>query len=845
MIGRKLFCRVAIVAVLACFIVFAIPVVPQNKDINAEIKFAARAELVLIPTLVTDKSGNHITGLKKEDFTVLEDGAEQKIASFEEITSDPHGLSRPKQPNEFSNSLAGDSPNRGITLMVLDLINTGLMDQAKARQALLTYLTHAPDQCEPTALYTLTGNGIHLVHDFTSDPRVLAAVLHDAFKTADFPMVDSPEQRVDEIAGARLSDYGSLAHGIITHSAEMAERQRLGIKRDSAVTKTSLEMGELAQEWIGVPGRKSLIWVGDELPLVSQDSIQLLNQAQIALYPVDAAGIQALLPDDERIPEKEGSISTTRATLPMLASMTGGRAYYGSNDLVKGFRDAVNDSAEFYVLGYYLDRSKTGAGWHNLALKVKREHAEIRARGGFFVTNATVDPENSRNSDISSALQSPLDYTSLPLVARWDKVEAGLEPGKKHVNYQIQLAPDAALIDDADNYHLALDFVTLVKTPDGKKADQPNDQKFDTHLTPEKLASIRQNGVGYSGFLDLAPGEYTVRFVVRDNLSGRIGSVTAPLFVPTAGRTQTLAKHHPVSRDTSEKAKSYVDYSLPELQKALPELRGLKPDLNQDQLPLLLAKVGQAVEALLRKMPSLLSHEQVKEAWDTADGMPAMPHMWKELDEGTPLTFNDKPLKDVPPLEFDYLILFHEDPANARTTIEEYRTDPKGRAIQPGVEDSRKPQGLGFADAWMLFVPSELSQSRFHYLGEQQIDEHEVFVVAFAQDPRLVEVPAEVAFQGTLIPFFHQGIAWIDESTFRIVRLRTDLLYTIPSIQLQRLTAQLQFDDMHVSGMASPLWLPREVDITSKFKDQISNEIHRYSNYRLYAASSKIVPATP
>ena len=57
---------------------------------TSEVKFAAGAKLVLVPTLVTDKSGNHISGLKQEDFTVLENGAEQKIATFEEITSDPH-----------------------------------------------------------------------------------------------------------------------------------------------------------------------------------------------------------------------------------------------------------------------------------------------------------------------------------------------------------------------------------------------------------------------------------------------------------------------------------------------------------------------------------------------------------------------------------------------------------------------------------------------------------------------------------------------------------------------------------------------------------------------------------
>ena len=84
----------------------------QGKENNSEVKFTARTELVLIPTVVTDKSGNHVTGLKPEDFTVLENGAEQKIATFEEITSDAHFLSRPRNPNEFSNSVAGSPGSR-------------------------------------------------------------------------------------------------------------------------------------------------------------------------------------------------------------------------------------------------------------------------------------------------------------------------------------------------------------------------------------------------------------------------------------------------------------------------------------------------------------------------------------------------------------------------------------------------------------------------------------------------------------------------------------------------------------------------------------------------------------
>jgi VWFA-related protein len=572
-IGRALSCYATLGVALTCSIlVLAKPSdnekdKEKEKENNAEVKFTARSELVLIPTLVTDKSGNHISGLKKEDFRVLENGAEQKIATFEEITSDTHRFSRPMNPKEFSNSLAGGPSARRMTLIVLDLINTPFSDQAYARKDLLKYLTQSVDQREPTALYTLTRSGIHVIHDFATDPRVLVAALHKV-KGDTSQIVDSPED-VEAMTGSASPD-GSAG---VDPGAVQSEAQRIqtmmedselnfqSFQQRLAITYTLQAMQQVAQALAGFPGRKSLIWASGGFPFsvsdntmqlapAGRDSLvdvlpmyehtwQLLNDAQIALYPVDVRGLQVSTSPGAAIRNPGRNYARnmswrrmdTQSTLQTFASMTGGRAYYNSNDLVKGFRDAVHDSAEYYMLGYYLDRSKTKAGWRKLAVKVKRDHVDVRARSGFFVTNTTVDPADTRTSDISSALQSPLDYTSLALVVRWDKVEPSKEAGKKHVNYGMHLAPDAALINEAESNHFVIDFVALAKTPEGKTVDHPVGQQIEAHLTAQKLAALRQNGIAYNGALDLAPGEYTVRFVVRDDLSGRIGSVAASLKV--------------------------------------------------------------------------------------------------------------------------------------------------------------------------------------------------------------------------------------------------------------------------------------------------------------------------
>lgn len=551
---------------------------PEKKDADSQVKFTTKAELVLVPAIVTDKSGNHISGLKKEDFTVLENGTEQGIATFEEVQSEPSRFAHTADANEFNNFIGGERSTSRITIIVLDFINTPFMAQAMGRQELLKYLAQSVDTREPTALYTLTRSGIQIVHDFTTDPRILVAALHNV-KGDTYEMVDSSEEADDTTAtaspgggGGKSSTNSGSSQGSSKSTVQVEATRLQSMLQDTelnfksfeqrlAITYTLDGMQQVAQALVGFPGRKSLIWASGGFPFsVSDNSMhlapagrdtlsdvlplyertwQLLNDAEISLYPVDIKGLQvtAMPNASMRNPGKHFSQSANwrqldaQSTLQTFASATGGRAYFNSNDLVRGFRDAVNDSSQYYMLGYYLDHSKTKPGWRKLTVKVRRDHTEVRARSGFFVTNVTTDPESSRNNDIASALSSPLDYTSLALSARWGNMEATKDSGQKHVFYQIHLSPDAGVINETDNNHLALDIVALAFTPDGKRAGVPAGQKIDLHLSPAKLAAIQKQGLAFVDTLNMKPGEYTVRFVVRDDFTGRTGSVAAPLKV--------------------------------------------------------------------------------------------------------------------------------------------------------------------------------------------------------------------------------------------------------------------------------------------------------------------------
>lgn len=272
--------------------------------------------------------------------------------------------------------------------------------------------------------------------------------------------------------------------------------------------------------------------------------------------------------------------------------------------------------------------------------------------------------------------------------------------------------------------------------------------------------------------------------------------------------------------------------------KAIPELRGLKPAHDQQQLSTLLENVGNRVDALFRKMPNLISHEQVLQSRN-----------------GSKATRQ----------EFEYLILSH--PTEKDVTLDEYRIDLHDKTLQSddvlnpaailsggaaaladlerrSLEASSRNKGAlplsqGFANSWIHFYPANRPQASFRYLGVQNLDGRQTSVIAFAQTPAAVPSPAELHFEGQSFPIYYQGIAWVEESNSRILKLRTDLLSPLNAVHLQRLTAEVYFGESRIA-QNDVLWLPQRVKVTVAVNGDVFEEQHFYSGYRAYGAETKI-----
>ncbi len=551
------------------------PPPPQNasKDLaKADEHYKAKSELVLVPVVVTDGSGGHVTGLKQQDFTVKDHGKPQRITVFEEIKAAPAArvrkVSVPENAKVFTNQLADQTPKR-LVILVMDAINTRMLDQAYARQQLISFLAENVDSGAVLSLVVIgRGGRIRVIHDFTTDPNLLIAALKKVRNIPDATSSIAVDQGMADALNDEINTLQAFAdndpHVFVANSfaRSAASQQRF------AILDTLDAMQQIARAYGGVPGRKALVWATGGFPFtisgsdglissargIAPDGLidvlpayektwQVLNDTNTAVYPVDVRGLvnTAFIGADTTVRSSNPQVIANAIrrqqdrfrdsidTMNTFADMTGGQAFYNTNDLKHSFKRASDDSAAYYLLGYYLDRDAK-PGWHKLHVNVEHSGVHVRARSGFFVTAATQDFDAARKSDIAQAVASPLDFTGVPLRLEWKESVRQDGSPKRKIKFDLSLPGSAIGIDDADNNHMSLEFVGVART---REAEQVADfvTRLEGRVRPERIEQLRREGLTANGTLDIAPGNYLVRFVVRDSITGRLGSLIAPLKV--------------------------------------------------------------------------------------------------------------------------------------------------------------------------------------------------------------------------------------------------------------------------------------------------------------------------
>jgi VWFA-related protein len=418
--------KLNLVLVSVCVVASAVLSAPQPQQAtaqSAENKQAApplrvTAHLVQANVIVNDKHGNPITGLSQKDFTILDNGNQQEIRVFAAQTNLPstsfHSTILPpgtytNRPEEQTNIPAS------VTVILLDALNTEFADRVLARKQVIRVLQQIQPQ-EYVALYWL-GDGLHVLHDFTTDASVLHQVLAD--------YNDKPNNGADDsnVADPSLnSPNASTPAGTASERSAFraaADQRTANLTARDRVRATAAALIAVANHLETQKGRKNLVWVSSSFPItLGYDKFNLqwtndtgedfaadvervaraLTDADIAVYPVDARGLlgsdinaneddlDAHIGDptdgDTHLPTRGAPEKSS--TMRLLAERTGGKAFYGTNDIAGAIRQAMNDSRVTYTLGYYPADVKWDGSFHELKVKVATPGAQVRARGGYY-----------------------------------------------------------------------------------------------------------------------------------------------------------------------------------------------------------------------------------------------------------------------------------------------------------------------------------------------------------------------------------------------------------------------------------------------------------------------------
>ena len=518
--------------------------------------------MVLVDLIVADKNGKPIPDVKQDDITLLEDGKPEKIAlfsSYSEARKNADVTPAPLPPDVYSNDPKYRQPPGPLVLLLLDGLNTGTADQVYSRQQMLRYLRTQLQPDQRVAVLALAQD-LLLLQDFTDDSRLLINTLEKY----------SPKKSMMVSRGEPFTLTQQAADALPKPSFLLMALDRFNQERaidsiDARVSLTLAALASIARAMAGYPGRKNLIWVSSAFPfsLSPQDTgyghmyrnyseqiqqtARLLSAARVAVYSVDARGLVGTQPRPDALvstvarPEQAGEdemtqsatmVDTSHLAMEQLAQATGGRAFYNVNDLSKAVASGVSDGTSYYTLGYYPENKDWDGKFRRIEIKTKRKGIRIRFREGYYALNSAdaapgPNPKQQQNQmrEVLAAALDPMPATAVTFRARLVTAPTGQSPQQ----VQFQVDADSISFEDAGQgrQRCNLDFVAFSVAADGKILRSVA-KSVDTPLQTSEYASVLQQGLPFRMEIESSAGTQYLRLAVRDNLSGRVGTLEIP-----------------------------------------------------------------------------------------------------------------------------------------------------------------------------------------------------------------------------------------------------------------------------------------------------------------------------
>jgi VWFA-related protein len=551
MVFRKLLAVANAIVLLAGFplagVSQQVSVAPsQQTPTQAPQAIRVATELVLVNVVARDKKGNLARDLKREDFTVLEDGQKQQVSSFDFENIDEMALAGQTAPTATGSEVAVpgaapsarpqatiDARNRRLILLFFDFSAMEVDQIDRAVDSAKKYVNAKMQPADLIAIVSLSTN-MRLNLDFTDDKKKVLSVLN-AYNSGSGQGFDNGATGTSE---GTAETSGAFTADDTDYNTFSADRKLLALQ-------------SIIQAVGKLPQKKSLIYFSNGITQSGVDNQSALRaataaavKANVSIYPLDVRGLQALPGGGEAqnaslhgqsaytgasVLNDLNSNAASQETLSTLAADTGGKAFFDSNDFSGVFSQVQKDASAYYILGYTSSNHAKDGRFRHIKVVLNRPDVKLEYRAGYYA-GRDFDHSNrtDREQQIKDELASDLPATDVAVFAG----TAYFRRDDSHYFLAVSLVVPGSQIPfvqekDKDNAMLDIAGVVLEggKFPVGHLRDT-------VRLAVESAQQVRRKNVQYNTSFLLAPGSYHLKFVVRENRTGRMGTFETDVQVP-------------------------------------------------------------------------------------------------------------------------------------------------------------------------------------------------------------------------------------------------------------------------------------------------------------------------
>jgi VWFA-related protein len=430
-----------------------------------EVTIKATSRIVVEDIVVTDSKGHPVKGLRQQDFQLIEDGKPQRIRAFEEYPAEGAVLPATApatagkttgqlSPNIFTNNRATGQETGSSTIIVLDLLNTAMPDQVRAKEYLINFVKKRPAASQ-MAICSLSSN-LRLIQGFTRDENVLLAAVKGKKGGVKAPpwQSDSGLQKSVQLARDAALLTGTEASVLALQRAQNAVDEQNAHDIDVRMRFTLDAFMQLSRYLAGIPGRKNMIWLSGSFPMSIQPNPEvrgydpvtrnyesdikrvtnLLADAHVAVYPVSATGLVARndvssanyyassLPGAQGPPSigVPSALANVASSLPLsssidtdnrnfretevgqittmdeVANLTGGKAFYNTNAIDVAIDSAVDIGSHYYTLSYTPTNNKYDGAFRKIKVALEKQGYHLAYRGGYYAQDPDAGLKDTR-----------------------------------------------------------------------------------------------------------------------------------------------------------------------------------------------------------------------------------------------------------------------------------------------------------------------------------------------------------------------------------------------------------------------------------------------------------------